>query len=297
MPVIQNQVGLQLERIVVATDFSPESEVVIDYARALAKHYSSRLTVTHVVDLSAAPLSAAARSVGHPINEIRNKSAENMERMLCSLDKAGIRASGEVVEAYIPAEAIVELADQIHADMIVMGTHARHALPKLFLGSCAEGVIHHAKCPVVTLGPKMKRTTRALNIDSIVFATDLEHDTVEKAAVALAFAKDNVAKIYMCHVLEQAGKDFGDTIERQLKTESALRQLIPKSTYEWCSPETIVKHGNVGEHILYVSKQVCASLVVMGAHRNSNWFSQLTEGVVGHVVAEAECPVMTICTD
>lgn len=297
MPVIQSQVGLQLERIVVATDFSTEIETVIDYARALAKHYSSRLTIANVVDLSAAPLSAAARSVGHPIDEIRHKSAENMERVLCSLDKAGVRASGQILEAYIPASAIVELAGQIHADMIVMGTHARHGLPKLVLGSCAEGVVHHAKCPVVTLGPKMKRATRVLNINTIVFATDLEHDTVEKAAVALTFAKDNVAKIYMCHVLEHAGKDFGDAIERQLKTESALRRLIPESTYEWCSPEAIVKHGKVGEHILYLSKRVCADLLVMGARRNATWFSQLAEGVVGHVVAEAECPVMTICTD
>lgn len=297
MPVVENNVGMQLDNIIVATDFEPESEIVTDYARLFAKHCSSKLTVAHIVDLSVASRSEAA-VIGLVINQMRHNSAEQMDRTLNKLHDAGVRAHGKILEAHNPGEAVMRLANEVGAYMIVMGTHARHGLSKLALGSCAEGVIHHAQCPVITLGPKVKKTaTRVLNIGTIVFATDLYHDTAEKAGVALEFAKDTGAKIYMCHVLQHSGKNFGDAIESQLKTESALCKLIPQSTYEWCSPEVIVEHGQVGDHILQLARRVNADLIVMGAHRRATWFTHLAEGVVEHVLAEAECPVMTICTD
>lgn len=297
MPVIENQIGLQLDRIVVATDFKPESEIVTEYAQSLAKHYSSKLIMAHVVDLSIATRSEDAL-IGLPIDEMRHNSRESMDRVLRQLDEAGVNASGRILEAHHPATALIELAGQIDADMIVLGTHARRGLSKMILGSCAQEIIHHAKCPVITLGPNVKRAiTRVFKIDTIVFATDLERSAVEKSAIALSFAKDNVAKIYMCHVLKHVREDFGEAIERQLSTESALNHLIPDAIYEWCSPEAIVERGEVGEHLLQLAKRVSADLIVMGAHRSAPWFSHLAEGVVGRVVAEANCPVMTICAD
>lgn len=297
MPVIQNETGLTLDRIVVATDFKPASEVAIKYASALAKHFASNLTVAHVVDLSVATRSEVA-VVGLLIDTMRHDSAENMERVLTDLANAGVHAQGQTLEAHNAAAAVVGLTEQLKADLLIVGTESRHGFNKMILGSFAEGVIHHAKCPVVTLGPKVKKPiSKGLNFDSIVFATDLRHDTAEKAAVALAFARDSLAKIYICHVLEHMGKDFGEMLELQLKSESVLRKLIPNSMYEWCSPECIVEQGSVATHLLDIAKRTDADLIVLGARRDATWFASLKEGVVGQVLAEAACPVMTICTD
>jgi len=297
MSVIENSIGLQLEEIVVATNFDRQSEMITACAQAWAKRYSSRLTVAHVVDLALAALSGA-EVFGLLVEAARDKSNEQMEDVLRNLKEAGVRSDGKILEAHNPASAIVGLAEAIRANMIVMGTHARHALNKWIQGSCAEGVIHHARCPVLLLGPKV-RPEKILErrINSIVFATDLDHDSAEKAAVALTFAMDNVANIYMCHVLKHAEKDFGSSVERQLHTEFALRQLIPESDYEWCNPEAIVECGRVGDHILELAQRKRADLIVMGARRSANWLLHLKEDVVSHVLAESECPVMTICTD
>lgn len=294
MPVIENNVGLQLENIVVATDFREGAAAAVDYACGLAKKYSPTLTIAHIVDLSIATRSEDS-VVGLLLDEMRRDGAENMERTLGDLNGAGVRAHGQILEDHHPAKAIVRLADSLHADMIVMATQARHGLNKLIVGSCAHGVIHHAHCPVVTLGPRVKKGLR--EIDTIVFATDLHHDTVEKAGVALEFAKDNVAKIYMCHVLQHAGRNFSETLEMQLDAETALGRTIPQSAYEWCSPEAIVETGKVGEHILQTAHRVSADLIVMGARRTKNWITGLGEGVVDTVVSDSACPVMTICTD
>ena len=49
----------------------------------------------------------------------------------------------------VPAERIVELAKDRHADLIVMGTQGRAGLPHLHLGSVAERVVRLAPCPVL----------------------------------------------------------------------------------------------------------------------------------------------------
>jgi nucleotide-binding universal stress UspA family protein len=79
MAVIGNQVGLTVDRIVLATDFSPASESATQYARVLAKRFSSNLTLVHVVDLSAATRSEQAVA-GYPIDDMRRSCSENLER-------------------------------------------------------------------------------------------------------------------------------------------------------------------------------------------------------------------------
>lgn len=296
MPVIGDQVGLTIDRIVLATEFSPSSEAATDYAKNVAKRFSSSLTVAHVVDLSIATRSEQA-VVGVPIDDMRRASSENLERLLDDLNNEGIRSTAHTLEAHNPAAAIVGLSEQIKANLIVVGTHCRRGLSKAILGSCAEGIIRHASCPVLTIGPKSKAPSKqSFDFHTIVFATDFDSDVSEKAHVALAFAQDSAAKIYFCHFLNHPGKDVGETFEMQLKFETALQKLVPQPAYDWCSPEFVVESGEIAPHILSLAQRVKADLIILGASRSSSWFAHLVEGVVGKVLASAECPVMTVCS-
>ena len=85
---------------------------------------------------------------------MRQDGADNIERTLTPFISMGLNVRGQQLESYKPAAAIVGLAEKVDADLLVMGTNARHGLSKWILGSCAEGLIHHAKCPVLTLGQR-----------------------------------------------------------------------------------------------------------------------------------------------
>lgn len=296
MPVIDTSIGLSLDRILVATDFEGPSNIAFEYAKALAKRFSSRLVLAHVVDLSVATQSESA-VVGFPIDDLRRFGTENMERTLTELESSGFRATGQTVEAHNTAAAIIGLSQQVKADMIVMGTHARHGLSRAILGSCAEGVIRHAACPVLTVGPYAKRPPEGpFSFSNIVFATDLRHDTAEKAAVALTLGEDSSAKIHLCYALEKPGDNISRTLEAQLKYENALRKLVPQGAYEHCDTDCVVEHGDAAPHILEIAGRADADLIVMGARRSTNWLATLSEGIVGHVLAKANCPVLTLCT-
>lgn len=172
MLVIGDQVGLNLDRIVLATDFSPASERAAGYAKDLARRFSSSLTLAHVVDLSVATRSEDA--LGLELNEMRRTSLESQERLLNYMTSAGVRTTAHTLEAPNPASAVVGFAKELRADLIIAGTHARHGLSKAILGSCSEGIIRHANCPVLTVGPKAKIASgKGLSFRTIVFATNL----------------------------------------------------------------------------------------------------------------------------
>lgn len=297
MSSVEEVANLTLSRILVATDFKPETEAATEYAGLLAKHFFSNLTVAHVVDLALATQSEGA-AAGWPLEEMRHESAEKLDRALNQLNCPGLGVRSRQVEALNPAAALVRLSEEMDADVLVMGTSSRHGLTKLLIGSCAEGVIHHAKCPVVTLGPKVKRSVAdGLNLRTVVFATDLYHNAQEKAATALAFAKDSLAKVYMCHILDTPPADRFETAELRSESELALLKLVPPATYEWCNMEYVIESGDAGERIVALAKETGADLIVLGARRTNSYLTRMAKSVVEHVLANSECPVMTICTD
>lgn len=297
MPVAEKVASLTLDRIVVASDFNPAAVAATEYASVWAKHFSSALTVAHVVDLSVATRSEAAMA-GWPLEQMRHDGADNMARTLTPLVSMGLNIRGQQLESHKPAAAIVSLAEELDADLLVIGTHARHGLSKLIMGSCAEGIIHHAKCPVMTLGPKAKTPAKeGFNLKTVIFATDLLHNAAEKAETALAFAQESLAKVYMCHILNETEADRLEAIDMRSESELALLRLVPVSTYEWCNMEYVVASGDIGEHIVALAKSTEADLIVLGARRTTSYATSLTKSVVESVLVEAECPVMTICTD
>lgn len=280
MPVIGDQVGLRLDRIVFATHLQPDMEKATEYVKRLARRYSSSVIIVYVAETSTGNV------------DVEN----NLELLLRDLTAEGIRATAHTMEARNAAIAIVGLAKQMDASLIVTGTAGRRGVRKMIEGSCSEAIIRHAPCPVLTIGPKAKLPAeRNLCFERIVFATDLDVTAVKKSLVAVSFAQDCEARIYLCHVLEKPDPDFSKTIAMRLRFEAALRRLIPASRLEGCSPECFVAQGETGPQILGLARKVDADLMIVGAKRVSSWLVPIGDGIVGQILANAGCPVLTIC--
>ncbi len=293
MPIIADQVGLTLDNISFATDFSRPSDVAATYAHAAAKRFSSVVTIVSVVDLS---LSARADGavIGVPADELRHRSGDNVDRLSSEWTLEGLKVKTHVPESHDRAKAIVELAKKEGTDLIVLGTHARRGFERAIEGSVAEGVIRQSECPVLTIGPNVKKLCGPLVFDNILFATDLQGDVARQARVAFSFAQEGKGKIYLCHTMRPDGSSISETLTLLLQVESALEKLIPPAAYERCSTECWVEQGEVAPHLLSMARKTGADLIVLGARRGT-WFStHLLAGVVGHVLSETECPVLTI---
>ena len=137
---------LPIRTILHPTDFSDRSAHALHLACALSRDYGARLIVLHVA--SPAPLIAGEMPV--PIDP--EVHFQESEKQLTRLDipDVGVRAE-RCFEVGDPTAEILRVAADIHADLVVLGTHGRTGLGRLLMGSVAEQVVRKAGCPVLTV--------------------------------------------------------------------------------------------------------------------------------------------------
>ncbi len=166
----------------------------------------------------------------------------------------------------------------------------------MILGSTAEEVIRNAECPVLTVGPNAKHPGDApLVFQTIVYATDFSHEAAKAAVYALSFAQDSGAHLYFCYVF---GLQVPTSWRREVLDgafQTALKRMIPESSYDWCNPECVVEHGDAAQTILELADRVQADLIVLGARKTSFWLTHVERGLTPDLLAQATCPVMTMC--
>jgi nucleotide-binding universal stress UspA family protein len=135
------------KNILVATDFGEAARHAGDVACELAAKFGARLTLLHVWTV---PMPAYAETITLPLDRIQHAADEAME-----LEAKRLRATfGElrtIVVPGVPWCAIVEAAQEHGFDLLVIGTHGRKGVPRLFLGSVAEKVVRASPVPVLTL--------------------------------------------------------------------------------------------------------------------------------------------------
>jgi nucleotide-binding universal stress UspA family protein len=140
-------------RILHATDFSPASRPAFRQALALAREGRGQLTLVHVY--SAVPPIAGEGYVTAGVYDrwladVQRDAQRRLDRLVAQARKRGVRARGLLLEG-LPHERIVRTARTARADLLVLGTHGRTGLGRMFLGSVAAKVITLALCPVLTV--------------------------------------------------------------------------------------------------------------------------------------------------
>jgi nucleotide-binding universal stress UspA family protein len=137
--------------ILVPTDFSDESNAAKVYATMFADTFGAALHVLHVIpDPLAMGWAVDAASLPHLLDRTERSVRERLEQLL-SPDERQKFSAVVAVETGSPVAKILEYADRHGVDLIVMGTHGRGALERLWVGSVTQGVLQRATCPVVSV--------------------------------------------------------------------------------------------------------------------------------------------------
>lgn len=293
MPVLQ-RVSVSLRHILFATDFSAASDRACAYAKALALNFRSSVEIVHVFDPSVVTTYVEA-ILGVPAKDRQRVMSDSLEQVKKDFTASGIEAQSSLPEGRRPHATVLKLAKEHETDLIVAGTHSRWGMERLVIGSTAEELIRNAACPVLTVGPHAKDPPAGpLVFRTIVYATDFSAEASKAAVYALSFAQDSGAHLYFCYV---AGAESTpkDRKLMDVRFKADLKRMIPESSYEWCTPETVVEHGDAAEGILELAERVHADLIVLGARNASFWLTHIEHGLTPDLLAEATCPVMTIC--
>jgi len=282
-----------VERILFATDFSAASNNAASYARALARRFSSSVEIAYVFEPTSVK-SYEEAIVSRTEEERRRFVEDKLEHLSEDFSAFGINARTVTREGHRASISLLKIVTEQRIDLIVAGTHSKSNKERLVLGSTAEQLIRSAACPVFTVGPHAKQPP-PLFFERIVYATDFLFEAAKAAVYAVSFAEDSGAHLYVCHVL---GKQEASSGTRKLPDSafySALKQMIPDSSYDWCKPECVVEHGDAAEAILELAARVHADLIVLGAHKDWSWLTPEDRGIVPSVWSRATCPILTAC--
>jgi nucleotide-binding universal stress UspA family protein len=136
-----------LKTILHATDFSDLAANAFHAAFALARAHGARLILLYVKQ----PQEAIQGEFGLSPPEPEAADAEILDRLSELLPEDSPVQVEQLVAHGLAEEAIVQVAREKHCDLIVLGTHGRTGLPRLFYGNVADSVTRSAPCPVLAL--------------------------------------------------------------------------------------------------------------------------------------------------
>lgn len=143
--------------LLVAVDFTEISEHALERALDLATRLNARLTVLHVYAL---PVLRVADSDFIPSADeaarLTAAAEQKLDDLVAKHRRAAVSMSSLLRTGRPPAEEINACADELGAEIIVVGTHGRGAIGRALLGSVAMDVIRGAKVPVLTVHERRK---------------------------------------------------------------------------------------------------------------------------------------------
>jgi nucleotide-binding universal stress UspA family protein len=141
------------KRILVATDFNETSEAALDYAITLAKELGASITLAHVYELPVYGFPSGAMVATVEMATAIMTGAQNAAAAAVEKHKESGVAITAVVREGTTWEEVHRIANEVDADLIVVGTHGRKGLAHALIGSVAERIIRTATRPVLTIHP------------------------------------------------------------------------------------------------------------------------------------------------
>ncbi len=260
---------LAIKKILVPTDFSDLSLDALDGAVFMAKKLNAEIYLLHILENSSfnstiEKVLMLSRNRDTALNEAIVHQFKEIAAAVKK--KSGITIHTITASGRIHA-AIVDKAEEIGADIIVMSTHGVSGFDKLLLGSNANRVISNAKCPVITFAENPTNP----GLDKIILPLDLSRETREKVDAAIQLALNFNASIDVIEIQNTEDPALINKLNIQLKqVVNYIKEVNVKCTAQ------IIKEENEDEveTIINYSKKHNGDLIMIMTNDESiaNYF-------------------------
>lgn len=294
---------IDIDKILLPTDFSSSSRRALDYALLFAEHLGAELDVYHAVVLHADDPAAPAElvSLRDQVEEAMLEVASSrLAEWLPEERRRGLEVREVRERGFSAAPMILEYAARADADLIVMGTHGRRGAAHLFLGSVAEHVVRHAVCPVLTVHEAAPEQPLEA-FERILVPVDLSRHSELAVSHGKELARLYGASLDLLHVIHvttypvfyglEQGKRTDELKQRCLDTMGTLMKRAPGPEVDY---ETHVLSGAPAATITSFAAETGADLLILPTQGLSGLERVLMGSVAERVVRQAACPVLTI---
>jgi nucleotide-binding universal stress UspA family protein len=295
-------------RILCPVDFSEFSRHALDEAIAIAHLYDGCVTALHVF-----PIAIPADPFGglpefQPFRLTDRHRAHILKQLSTFAAAEGAeprRITVELREGTDIDVQILDVADEIKPDVIVIGTHGRSGVQHLMLGSVAEKVLRKARYPVLTVpqrGPDAVPVGPA-PFARILCAVDFSDCSLAALRHAVAVASqagahlDVLSVVQLIPMYETTGAVplYYPGLLDDLKADIAKRlEAVVASAVTGVAVDQFVTVGSPYREIVRMAGERKTDLVVLGAYSHGTIDHMFFGSTSNHVVRQAPCPVLTI---
>ena len=267
-------------KLLFPTDFSEYSLNAFGLAKYLASVYEAEFYILHVIEAPSKIFS------GFDMDAAKKKTNEMLEAFINKHDDDDRIIFNKMVKVGKPFRKVVEAADEIGANAIIMGTHGLSGVREVFAGSNASRVIRTAPCPVFTIREKPDHFA----FRKILLPLDLTRETGEKIRFGVEFAEIFGSELVLMSVLNSEDQEVHKRLKGRL--EKAVDHCRQRGVS--VSSSMVVSKDNVGDVVMKYGEEINADLVCIMTQQEKNFKETVLGTNAAHIVNNSNIPVMAI---
>ena len=292
---------IQLKNIISATDFSETSNLAVSYGQRLAKEFSAKLFLCHVLSVP----TGYGEALPDPFiqqSRMMDQATERFSRWM-----EGQSVNWEVLVSIGGAsEEITRFAEEKKVDLAICATHGRSGLKRLILGSVTERLMRSLTCPVLVVRPQAGDLSLSpsgeVKFRRILVGCDFSPDSDLAFQYALSLAQEYLSELHVIHVIEppiykhmlNATKIEGVRQDLRAQLKEKLSDMIPQDAHNWCKPVTVLLAGQPYDELTKYAVVNEMDLIVLGLRGRSLMETLLMGSTTDRVIRQAPCPVLSV---
>ena len=286
----------RIARILFPVDFSDRCALIGGRVKALAEHFQAEVILLyaleplppHVAALDMTPL------IPETTTALEEAARVEVERFLKKeLSHLSVR---RVLAEGVAADAIVQHAHALQADLILMPTRGLSTFRRYIIGSVTAKILHDANCPVWT-GVHHEKAPHVLSeLRHVVCAVDLGPQSVAALTWASGFASQWQSKLTLLHVapaLEPSPGQYFDPNWRISYVSSTREELQKLRDSVGADCDIHVDAGEAAKAVVADAATLKADLLVIGRSPHSGLVGRLRANAYA-IITQSPCPVVSV---
>jgi len=269
----------KLEKLLVCTDGSPDSEEAIKAAFALAQACNSKVQLLEVIEEM--PLNPELYALQDAIAHREKQALEYLDSWKAEASKLKLSLETRMVLSEAPYIGIIDEARTIEPELIIMGRHGLSRLYRIMMGNVTARVISHSPCNVLVVPKNV-----SLDFKKIIVASDGSTYSYAAWAEAMRLCQRLGSELIAVPVVDQELEvQMAEKIATKLKVEADRAGI---------KFETLILQGFPPEVIVQAARGKEADLIVMGALGFTGVKPFFMGSVTERVIAQAPCCVLVV---
>ena len=274
-----------MKRIIVPVDFSEHSEYALETAANLASKYGSELIVIHMLELSNAIITAAGEAFNEEATFYLKLAEEKFDAFLDKPYLQSVKVTS-IVKHFKVFSELNDVARELDADLIVMGSHGASGMKEVLVGSNTEKVVRHADIPVLVI----KHNPILLDFENGVFASDFSDEAIKPFINAKVIFDQLGAKMHLVYVNSPDGN-----FKSSMEIDKCISNFLKRAEGDLTSLKNvnIVSDYSVEKGILNFANVIGADIIAVATHGRKG-LAHFFEGSISEDLANhSTLPVMT----